>query len=421
MVDLLDPRSFSRKDQRPLADLLDSRIRQEMDIAKHNSDLRAADQQAQQQGYTLDQLGAIQPGVMEQMRGANQDMLAPPPVAQAAAPGATPLSPQEVLMQERERLLGQNQSRAAAIAVNPLLGALQEAQGQNLAGREKLAGERAGIALGNEWSSIVPELEGIKNTAVQTMSANKANRIESIDTWNRMIADIQGKVASKNPKLLENKGFQEYLNNLEKLKPAPNPDQGQGFRREKFADDKEQKLYDRVARFRKETESQRDAASHLGNVDAVLQKIGAGGIYGDPNKVDVPGFGVGERAFRKYAQSEDAVELRSAVAALYNAYRNGLFGSALTEGEVKAFEEFAGNGLVSNQAALFAGLKGINRALSQRLRPETKDMEAALDQAGIMDYRGLPKEVAKTQKTKMTDADIDKMSKEELEAFLKDN
>lgn len=172
-----------------------------------------------------------------------------------------------------------------------------------------------------------------------------------------------------------------------------------GFQRERFENEKKQKLLDRVERYSKNSEKERDSATQLGEVHKSLEGLGIkGGIYGEANSVDIPGFGVGEKAFRSYAQSPQAVALRGYVAALMNAYRNNLFGASLTEGEQRAFEEFSGTGMVANQEALFTGLRSINKSLNQKMRPESDEMIPILDSQGIMYYKNLPQEPQKGAK-----------------------
>jgi hypothetical protein len=205
---------------------------------------------------------------------------------------------------------------------------------------------------------------------------------------------------AKYPYLTNDNRFEKAIDDALPKNPDPvyNPMQTDmaGFAREKFEFDKGEKRKDRIAKFRKETESERTSATHMNDIQKSLEGIGIqGGIFGDASKADIPGYGVGEKMFRKFASSEAAVNLRANVAALMNAYRNGLFGASLTAGEQQAFEEFAGTGLVANQAAFFSGLKAINQALGQRLRPESDELAGDLESQGILYYKNLPQEKAK--------------------------
>ena len=346
------------------------------------------------------QLNPIQALIAQQVQQELQKpQQVPAPVQQALGAGDR-YSPIEQGINRDAQLVQQRQGNLASASFNPnnpLSFLANRDQNQQAISDDmgKLDARRSELGQSREWEAIVPQLEAITVPAVQFMRGQ--NRDQSIDTWNSMLAGIQGAVAKANPALLQNKGFKEYMSNLEKLKPAPqepNPYRQDmaNFNREKFENEKAQKLLDRVAKYRNETEKDRDSGAQIKEVDSVLSKMGVkGGIFGNSNEVDIPGFGVGEKAFRKFAQSKDAVNLRATVSALMNAYRNGIFGASLTEGEQKAFEEFSGTGIMANQEALFSGLRNINRAVDQRLRPESDEVSKALKDRGILTHEDLPR------------------------------
>lgn len=201
-----------------------------------------------------------------------------------------------------------------------------------------------------------------------------------------------------------------------------------GLGRDALKFKEEQEALDRIERFRNKTEGDRTSATFMNAIDETLTGLGMkGGIYGDPNSISIPGYGIGTKGFRKYAQSAAGVQLRSNVSALMNAYRHSLFGSALTEGEQRAFEEFAGTGWTANQTALISGLRAMNAAISQKLRPESDGLAADLEKRGIYYYKNLPQDPnAKPKKggekapvgfAGYTDADEKKL--QELEAKAK--
>ncbi len=177
---------------------------------------------------------------------------------------------------------------------------------------------------------------------------------------------------------------------------------------ERQADKKEQYAQQYAQHYQDKTADQRDAATLLNETDSALERVGlVGGIYGDVNKVDIPGYGVGAKPFRKFLQSPEANDLKASISGLHNAYRHQLFGSALTATEAAAFEEFAGSGTVSNEQSLLSGLQKMNKVLQQRLRPlggqRTKEI---LKDGEIMTYEDLPSpEKAKKKGKERADKD----------------
>lgn len=237
-ANLLDQSSYSRRDPRNVSDLLDAQLRREQDVARSNALARDSDLQNDAREITLQQSQAIQPGILSELGRENQTMLTqPPPLGPhpapsglppyIAAPQATPnaLPPpmdayagQQGILDERGSLLGRNKDRAGALALSPVLAQIAKGQSENLASREDLAGDRLTLQGARDFEASVPDLESIKNSAVQLMKGQDRGR--SIDTWNGMMTAIQSAAIAKNPALLQNKGFQEYMSHLEKLKPS---------------------------------------------------------------------------------------------------------------------------------------------------------------------------------------------------------
>ncbi len=174
--------------------------------------------------------------------------------------------------------------------------------------------------------------------------------------------------------------------------------------RERLArEEKDEKLAQQYAlHYQDKTADQRDAATLLNEADSALEKVGlTGGIYGDVNKVNIPGYGVGAKPFRKFLQSPAANDLKASISGLHNAYRHQLFGSALTATEAAAFEEFAGSGTVSNEQSLLSGLQKMNKVLQQRLRPLGGDRTREILKSGeILTHDDLPSPEKAKQKNK---------------------
>lgn len=109
---------------------------------------------------------------------------------------------------------------------------------------------------------------------------------------------------------------------------------------------------------------------HLNYIDDFLVKKGVKeGLQGDVSNIDIPGYGVGQKPFRDFMKSDEASNFRSRVNNIYAAWRNGLFGASLSEGEQKAFDQLAANQTISSVPDLINGLKALEDGLSTQFHP----------------------------------------------------
>lgn len=188
------------------------------------------------------------------------------------------------------------------------------------------------------------------------------------------------------------------------------------FNEDKAARESKKALEDRIVSWRKETDESRRGAVAITAVDKSLKGMGLkDGIYGGGEGIE--GYGVGGKLFRNLPRGKALADLRSAVAELTIAYRKENFGTAQSAGELRAMDEFVGQGTVSDEASFLAGMQRINAALDQKLRPESEDLAKALEGRKILYHKNLPQAPGPAKKA-VTEADIDNMSAEELKAFL---
>lgn len=165
---------------------------------------------------------------------------------------------------------------------------------------------------------------------------------------------------------------------------------------------------------------------HLTYIDNYLVKKGVpGGIGGDVSKINIPGYGVGEKPFRNFIKSDEASNFRSRVNNIYAAWRNGLFGASLSDGEEKAFNELAANQTISSVSDLINGLKTLEDGISTQFHPvggEAVMSFARRDQ--IPTYEDLPSYRRRTNTSQKNPnspskiEDIDNMNAEQLKAYL---
>ncbi len=130
-------------------------------------------------------------------------------------------SGQQSVLDERAKMLADEKRKSMLYATVPVLAANEKLRESNLAGRGDLAGDQYSLAQNRAWSQLAPDLESVKNQGIAEMRG--ANTNKSIDAYNKMIGGIQSAVVRANPQLLNSKGYQDYMKDLEKFKPTPQP------------------------------------------------------------------------------------------------------------------------------------------------------------------------------------------------------
>lgn len=135
-----------------------------------------------------------------------------------------PYAAQQSILDERRAQLEDENRNSLIYSKVPVLAAMQKAKQANLAGREDLASDQFGINQNRAFAQAVPELEVAKNIGLREMRGAPTAR--SIDAYNKMVGAVQSAVVSKYPHLLNSKAYQDYMRDLEKFKPTPQPNMG---------------------------------------------------------------------------------------------------------------------------------------------------------------------------------------------------
>lgn len=231
--------------------------RQKIAMQQARDKARADQQTYEEKQLPLDQQKTLQPGILSKLGLSNQSMLTPEQPAQstqqapvlppqlgpqqdqpfmmnqgrpnlppqlAAQQPQDPMAGQQSILDERGRLLKENQGMSEALAASPILASINKNKESNLSGRGDLAGDQYALAQNRAFSQIVPNLEAIKNQGIAAMRGAKTGK--SIDAYNGLISGIQSAVANANPQLLHSKDYQDYMKDLEKFKPTPQPSMG---------------------------------------------------------------------------------------------------------------------------------------------------------------------------------------------------
>lgn len=232
-LDLLTAASYGRRDPRTLADILKEAQGREIAAADANAINRGRDISNDESQMTLEENQALHPAVMSQLRQETQpaapsSMAAP---AQNGTPGASmtgqpsavpdPYAQQQSLLGEQSQLAQYGQGHPVLMALSPKIKAIQDAKEANLKDRQGIAGSQFTLDQNRAFASLVPSMEEIKAQGLAAMRGAPAAR--SVDAYNAMVGNVQSAVASKRPDLLGSKVYQDYMKDLEKYKPTPQP------------------------------------------------------------------------------------------------------------------------------------------------------------------------------------------------------
>lgn len=255
-LDILAASAYRRGDNRTLADALKAGQAREIDAANANTENRQRDIANDNSQLGLEENQALHPLVMAQLAreaqgGQSQPAQAPnlPPPYQGMGPQPAPDKPfmlgqgapsaagssmtgqpsaapdpyaaQQSLLGEQKGLADYAQGHPAALALSPKLKAIEDAREKNLSERQGIAGTEFGLNQNRAFASLMPEMEQFKNQGVAAMQG--AGTRQSIDAYNAMVKNIQSVVASKRPDLLASKTYQDYMRDVEKFKPTPQP------------------------------------------------------------------------------------------------------------------------------------------------------------------------------------------------------
>jgi hypothetical protein len=182
---------------------------------------------------TLEENQALHPAVLSQLQqeaqpAAPSSMAAP---AQNGTPGASmtgqpsaipdPYARQQSLLGEQSQLAEYAKNHPVMLAMSQRLKDIQAAKEKSLAERQGIAGTQFTIDQNRAFASLIPDMESVKSQGLAAMKG--ASPRASIDAYNAMVGSVQSAVASKRPDLLGSKLYQDYMKDLEKYKPTPQP------------------------------------------------------------------------------------------------------------------------------------------------------------------------------------------------------
>ena len=247
-LDLLAASTYSRRDSRTLADVLKGGQDQAIDAATANAKNQAQDIANKRSQLGLEEDESLHPLVMAQLAREAQGgqpsqgpALPPPyqgvgpqpdkpfmlgqgaPSSMTGQPSAVPdpYAQQQALLGEQGQLAQFGQGHPVLMALSPKLKAIQDAKEANLKDRQGVAGSQFTIDQNRAFASLIPDMEAVKTKGLAAMKG--ASPRASIDAYNAMVGNVQSAVASKRPDLLGSKVYQDYMKDLEKYKPTPQP------------------------------------------------------------------------------------------------------------------------------------------------------------------------------------------------------
>jgi len=172
------------------------------------------------EGMKLEEQQALHPPVMAAL-AQERDGSAQGQPQQAPADPNDPYARQQALASQGQSLADYASGHPVLLSRSPELTAIQAEKEKALAAQTANAGTQFGLRQQQDFNTILPSLEQIKQRGLAAMKGAPTSR--SVDAYNAMVGGVQSALVSQAPHLINSKAYQDYMKDLEKFKPTPQP------------------------------------------------------------------------------------------------------------------------------------------------------------------------------------------------------